>query len=102
MPHEVPKSFIPTEQIPLDFGNEQGKEVPETKEPALNTLATTELEERFEAAVGFDATLRFLDIPETERRSTLIAGITDPEKGREAVAAWDAQYNGIGDPWSRK
>lgn len=84
---------IPTKsQRELDF----------TAEPPLEELKTTELEARFKEAVGFSADNRFYGMPEKELRALLIEGIKDPNKGKDAVAAWDREYDRIGDAHSGK
>ncbi|MFA9262225.1 MAG: hypothetical protein ACEQSB_02610 [Undibacterium sp.] len=93
---------MPEEQIPLDFGDSAEPVIPEAKEVALETLSTDKLEILFEKSVGYSAQTRFLGWPEPERRSTLIEGIKHPAKGKEAVGAWDAEYEKIGDAWSGK
>ena len=100
---EQPPKGMPTEQLPLDLGDHEAQmasTTPETKEVSFETLETGELERLFEEKVGYDPRMRFLSQGETERRATLIEGILDPVKGKDAVGRWDADYDKIGDAWS--
>lgn len=104
-PMEQPPKGVPVEQLPLDLGiptedevtaTEEsllasGKRNPEVKEVAFETLETGELEVLFYEKVGFDPKMRFLDRSEDNRRTLLIEGIKDPQKGLDSVSEFDAQ-----------
>ncbi len=99
-PLEQPSKGTLTEQIPLDLGDREEEVMPETKGIDFESLETTELERLFREKVGYDPRMRFLSQGEMERRATLVEGIRDPTKGKDAVALWDANDDKIGDAWS--
>lgn len=103
MPTEQPPLFDESElPIPDDGERKKAATAPKMTEAGPEMLQTDELERLFEEKVGYSARTRFLGRPETERRATLIEGIHDPKKGKDSVRAWDAEYDQIGDAWSRK
>lgn len=104
-----PMSRNPMEQIPLNFDTPESEPLP-TRED-LRSLAMNELEKRFHEKTGFDPRLRFYGSGTTaeekmsdreRKRDILIDGILDPQKWRDAVCFYDAEYERIGDANSGK
>lgn len=92
-----PFENMPTEQIPLNF------ETPETPPDELETLDILELEERFKKATGYDPRARFLKESRWgDRKALLIRGIRKPAEGKDLVAEYDHEDEGVGDAWSGK
>ncbi|TXH00845.1 MAG: hypothetical protein E6P95_02970 [Candidatus Moraniibacteriota bacterium] len=99
MPEQLSLPFEPSE-TPKQ-GNVEVNEGEERRE-YLNTLSNNELEALFKESVGYDARTRFVGNTDDVRRKILIDGIIDPIQGKDSVTQWDADYDKVGDAWSRK
>lgn len=82
------------EQLSLNF------DAPISDEPdhaiELETLSDAALTQRYQAVIGINPQVRNFD------RATILAGLANPTEEIERIRAIDAEYDGIGDVWSRK